>query len=92
MFSDSQTTLYIVLSISVALLTIFLCVTLIYLIFILRDASKVIERVRETVDRVNTFIMKPVSLAASIVDQIRPLIEGVLTRAVHSTEREKRKK
>lgn len=80
MFSDSQTSLYVVLTISIALLTIFLCVTLIYLILILRDASKVIEKVRDTVDKVNSFILKPVSLAASIVDHIRPLVEAALER------------
>lgn len=86
MFADSQTTLYIVLAISVALLTIFLSVTLIYLILILRDASKMLEKIRDTVDRVNAFILKPVSLAATIVDHIRPLIESVL-----SPKHEKRK-
>lgn len=80
MFSGSQTTLYIVLTIAIALLTIFLSVTLIYLILILRDVSKILEKVRDTVDRVNAFIIKPVSLAASIVDHIRPLIEAVLER------------
>lgn len=80
MFTDPQSTLYVVLTIAIALLTIFLCVTLIYLILILRDASKMIEKVRETVDKVNTFILKPVSLAATIVDHVRPLIEAALAR------------
>jgi uncharacterized protein YoxC len=80
MFTDSQTTLYIVLAISIALLTVFLCVTLIYLILILRDASKMIEKVRDTVEKINAFVIKPVTLAASIVDHIRPLIEGAMER------------
>jgi len=80
MFTDSQTTLYIVLTIAIALLTIFLCVTLIYLILILRDVNKMLEKVRDTVERVNTFILKPVSLASSIVDHVRPLIETALER------------
>lgn len=89
MFTDSQTTLYIVLTIAIALLTIFLCVTLIYLIFILRDASKVIEKVRDTVDKVNTFILKPVSLATSVVEHIRPLIEAALERRMEHNKRRK---
>lgn len=80
MFSDSQATLYVVLTIAIALLTIFLCVTLIYLILILRDVNKMLEKVRETVERINTFILKPVSLASSIVDHVRPLIEAALER------------
>lgn len=80
MFADSQTTLYVVLTIAIALLTIFLCVTLIYLILILRDVNKMLEKVRDTVERVNTFILKPVSLASTIVDHVRPLIEAALER------------
>ncbi|MBI2638441.1 hypothetical protein HYW83_02520 [Candidatus Peregrinibacteria bacterium] len=80
MFASSQSTLYIVLTIAIALLTIFLCVTLIYLILILRDASKMLEKIRETVERVNSFILKPVSLASSIVDHVRPYIEAALER------------
>lgn len=86
MFADSQTTLYVVLTIAIALLTIFLCVTLIYLILILRDVNKMLEKVRDTVERVNTFILKPVSLASTIVDHVRPLIESALER------REKKRK
>lgn len=81
MYIDPQSTLYVVASISIGILTIFLCVTLVYLILILRDASKVIENVRITVDKVNDFIIKPVSLASSIVDHVRPIIEGILVRA-----------
>ena len=87
MMGDSQTTLYIVLSIAIALLTIFLCVTLIYLILILRDASKMLEKIRETVERVNAFILKPVSLASSIVDHVRPYIEAALERRGESKKR-----
>ncbi len=81
MYIDSQSTLYVVGAVAIGLLTIFLCVTLIYLILILRDASKVIENVRITVDKVNDFIVKPVSLASTIVDHVRPIIEGILVRA-----------
>lgn len=89
MFVDSQSTLYLVSSVAIALLTIFLCVTLIYLILILRDASKVIEHVRGTVDKVNAFIIKPVSLAATIVDHVRPLIEGLFERGWGGNDNDK---
>lgn len=80
MFADSQTTFYIVLTIAIALLTIFLCVTLIYLILILRDLSKMLEKIRDTAEKVNTFILKPVSLVSAVVDHVRPLIEDALER------------
>lgn len=41
-----------------------------------------LEKIKDTVDKVNSFILKPVSLAASIVDHIRPLVEAILERRV----------
>lgn len=89
MFLNTNTTFYIVLTVAIALLTVFLSVTLIYVILILRDVNKVVEKVRDTVDRVNTFILKPVSLASSIVDHIRPLIESALERRGESHHKKK---
>lgn len=91
MFTDSQTALYIILSIAIALLTVFLCVTLIYLILILRDASKMIEKVRDTVEKVNTLVLKPVSIVSSIVDHLRPYIEAALERKVEKETRKRGK-
>ena len=78
LFEDPQQTLYIVLAISVALLTVFLCVALLYLILVLRDANKILDKTRDTVEKVNDFVIKPVKLATMIVDNIRPMIERVL--------------
>lgn len=91
MFTDTQTTMYIVLTISIALFTIFLCVMIIYLILIFRDVSKMLEKIRDTVDKVNTFVVKPVSLVSSIVDHIKPLIESAIARR-HNDPPERRKK
>ena len=87
MFSDPQSTLHIVLAISAAFLTIFLSVALIYVILILRDVSKMLDRVRETVDAVNSFVLRPVALATSIVDHLRPVIESLMER--HSARKAK---
>ncbi len=91
MFTDSQNTLYIVLAIAVALLTVFLCVALIYTILILRDTNKMMEKVRDTVDRVNNFVVKPVMLVSSVVDHVRPLIEAALERRVEAAHRSAKK-
>lgn len=80
MFVDPQNTLYIVLAIATALLTIFLCVALIYLILILRDVNKVTDKVQTTVDRINAFVVKPLTVASAIVDHVRPLIESALEK------------
>lgn len=92
MFTDSQSTLQIILAISAAFLTIFLSVALIYVILILRDVNKMLDRVRETVEAVNTFVLKPVSLATSIVDHLRPVIESLMERHNARKERAESKK
>ena len=81
-FETPKETLYIVLTIAVALLTIFISVTLIYLTLVLRDAGKILEKVRDTTEKVNAFVIKPVKLASTIVDYLRPIIEGALERSV----------
>lgn len=91
MFTDSQNTLYVVLAIAVALLTVFLCVALIYTILILRDTNKMMEKVRDTVDRVNNFVVKPVMLVSSVVDHVRPLIEAALERRAEAAHRNAKK-
>lgn len=80
LFGSSQDTLFLVLTVAIALLTIFFCVTLIYLILVLRDASKILEKARDTAEKVNAFVVKPVKLASTIVDHIRPLIERALEK------------
>lgn len=87
---DSQTTLYIVLAIAIALLTIFLCVALIYLILIFRDVQKMLDKTRETVERVNAFIIKPMNLIGTVVDHVRPLLYAALEKR-HGAFKKKRK-
>ena len=43
--------LYLTLSVCVALLTIFLSITLIYLMFILRDVSKAIDSAKDAIEK-----------------------------------------
>ena len=68
--------LYLTLSVSIALLTIFLSITLIYLMFILRDASKAIDTAKDTVEKFNTYISKPILMTRSIIEFIKPFIIG----------------
>lgn len=66
--------LYLTLSVSVALLTIFLSITLIYLMFILRDVSKAIDSIKDTIEKVDNYITKPILLTKSIIEFVRPFI------------------
>ena len=73
---ESLDILYLTLAVAVSLLTIFLSVTLIYLMFILRDITKVADSVKETVDKVNTYIAKPILLTKSVIEFVGPFIRG----------------
>lgn len=66
--------LFLTLSVCVALVTIFLSVTLIYLMFILRDVVKVTDQVKEIVDKVNTYVAKPILLTKSIYEFVAPFL------------------
>lgn len=66
--------LYLTLAVCIALVTIFLCVTLIYLMFILRDVVKVTDQVKEVVNKINLYITKPILLTKSIIEFVAPFI------------------
>lgn len=68
--------LYLTLAVCIALVTIFLSVTLIYLMFILRDVVKVTDQVKEIVDKVNTYVTKPIMMTKSIIEFVAPFIEN----------------
>ena len=68
--------LYYTLAGCVLVLTIFLSVTLIYLLFILRDSTKIADKVRDVVDKVDRYITKPILLTKSVVEFITPFIQG----------------
>jgi hypothetical protein len=68
--------LYLTLAVSVAIVSIFLSVTLVYLLFILRDVVKVSDKVQGIVDKVDTYITKPLLLTKSIIEFVSPFIKG----------------
>lgn len=72
--------LFLTLSVCVALVTIFLTVTLIYLMFILRDVVKVTDQVKTLVDKVNTYVTKPLLLTKSIVEFVGPFVKNAEER------------
>lgn len=78
---ESLDILYLTLSVCITLLTVFVSITLIYLLFILRDVVKVTDQVKELVDKVNTYITKPILLTKSIVEFISPFIQNAQERA-----------
>lgn len=65
------------LAIAVALVAIFLCITLVYFILILRDANKVIASAKDTAEKINIYVMKPVRAVQSMGKYVGPIIKIV---------------
>lgn len=86
-------TFYLVLSVSVVLLTIFLSIVLVYLMFILRDVNKVTQSAKETVEKVNHYVMQPIRFANQFATYLRPLWEKMeerlMERVTDNDEEEK---
>lgn len=69
--------LYITLAIAASLVTLFLCITLIYLILILRDANKVVASAKDTAEKINIYVMKPVRAVQNMGKYMGPIIKIV---------------
>lgn len=85
---DALDLLYIVLAIGIALVSIFGSILLLYAIFILRDINKASGAVKESAERVNNLIVRPLQMTRDLVKMARPVIE-VAERKYH--ERQERR-
>ena len=81
--------LYLTVSVCIALLTIFVSITLIYMMFILRDVTKIADNVREIVGKVDKYITKPILMTKSVIDFVTPFIQ---TAEEKVTTRKRKKK
>lgn len=77
---ESIDILYLTVAVCAAILTIFISVTLIYLMFILRDVTKTADKVREIADKVDKFITKPILMTKTVIDFLSPFVEGAAER------------
>jgi hypothetical protein len=84
MFSTSQDVLYIAIAVAVLLLAILLSVAVLYLIFILRDASKVTFYMRDSAKKINDIVYRPIMMAHSIFEKIQPILEALQRRGEDS--------
>ena len=74
---DPLSFLYIALGVGFLLLVIFACVTMIYLIQILRDAAKISDSVRDTAERVNDYVIQPFAFINQAATYLKPVLEGI---------------
>lgn len=80
MFDNPLNLLYIVLAVVILLLGILFAIATVYLILILRDVSKASYLARDTLEKVNEFIYKPLHMANSVLEHIKPILENLQER------------
>ncbi len=73
---ESLDVLYITISVSIALITVFLSITMLYFMFIIRDFVKILDKAKEVVEKVDRYITKPLLMTKSIIEFIKPFIEN----------------
>lgn len=67
--------LYMVLAIAIALLAIFGSIVLVYAILILRDVNKASTAVKDSAERVNAMVVKPIKMTKDIMNLAKPVVE-----------------
>jgi uncharacterized protein YoxC len=92
MFDNPLNLLYIVLATIILLIGILLAIALVYLIMILRDASKASFFVRDTAEKVNEFMYKPLMMATTIVENLKPILENLQEKGEGILKKKKKKK
>jgi ABC-type multidrug transport system fused ATPase/permease subunit len=63
--------LYLISSISIALVALFLVIALWNLICILRNARKVSEKAKDTIDLVNHYLWQPIKIMLMIIERLK---------------------
>lgn len=82
--------LYLSLAAGFIVLVIFMSITLLYTIFILRDVSSVTQDVKEVTERVNQVVISPLRAVNFIIEQVKPHIQAVLTKASQRAEKKRK--
>lgn len=90
MFDNPLNILYIVLAVVILLLGILLAIAVVYFIMILRDVSKASYLARDTIEKVNEFIYKPLKMANTVLEHIKPVLENLHERGEEALKQKKR--
>jgi hypothetical protein len=67
--------LYLTFAGCAAILTIFISVTLLYLLSVLRDVVSIADKVKSIADKVDTYVTKPIMMTKSIIEFVTPFIQ-----------------
>ena len=69
LYSTPLDILYLVLTIAIALLAIFLVLALFHFIKILSNVNKVTSKAKDTVDLVNHYLWQPIKIAMMLIEK-----------------------
>lgn len=69
LYSTPLEILYLVLSIAIVALAIFLVISLYHLIKILANVNKVTSKAKDTMDLVNHYLWQPIKIAMMIIEK-----------------------
>lgn len=69
LYSTPLDYLYLVLSVAIGLLAIFLIIALYHLIKILANVNKVTSKAKDTMDLINHYLWQPIKIAMMIIEK-----------------------
>lgn len=71
LYSTPQDILYLILTMVIAVLGLFLVIAVYYLIRILADVNKVTNKAKDTMDLVNHYLWQPIKIAMMIMEKTK---------------------
>ena len=71
MYSTPLDVLYLILTIAIALLAIFLVLALWHLVKILSNVNRVTSKAKDTMDLVNHYLWQPIKIALMIIEKMK---------------------
>ena len=79
MFETSADIMKMSFAIGFIILVVFLAMALLYLIFILRDVSKILDDVKDVTEKVRISVVSPLKVVGTIMERVTPYIDRVLS-------------
>ena len=80
--------LYLVSSLSIGLVALFLVIALFNLICILRNARKVSEKAKDTIDLLNHYLWQPIKIMLMLVEKLKDVQFAVNKSKKHAKSHE----
>lgn len=84
---DPLSFLYIALGVGFLVLVIFICVTLLYVIPMLRDIGLITKSAKNVVERVNDFVVQPAQMVSHVIENIKPIVDSLRHHREQGTKR-----